>query len=185
VLGRDRTLWRTQSPPACPSHEVHRCSSAPVPAGSIHRGQYTTAQAIDIVRNLGVKPLPDAMLITLARRQHSHNVSKIARSIAIAGQHIRLRWLSVAPQSAELCLSVARAGSCPSARALSCAFHFTGSRPPIMPRQNPERTAKHRSRHPCMSPRLSCPFVPFVVVAPSVGQARPPNRPRKHSWAPR
>lgn len=35
--------------------------------------QYTTAQALNMLRQLGVSPLPDVMLITLARRQHPAN----------------------------------------------------------------------------------------------------------------
>lgn len=35
--------------------------------------QYTTAQVVNMLRQLGVKHLPDVMLITLARRQHPEN----------------------------------------------------------------------------------------------------------------
>lgn len=35
--------------------------------------QYTTAQAVNILKRLGVTPLPDPMLITLARSQHPEN----------------------------------------------------------------------------------------------------------------
>lgn len=35
--------------------------------------QYTTAQAVNMLRQLGVEPLPDVMLITLGRRQHPEN----------------------------------------------------------------------------------------------------------------
>jgi len=40
---------------------------------SLH-AQYTTAQAMNMLRRLGVSPLPDPMLITLARSQHSENL---------------------------------------------------------------------------------------------------------------
>ena len=39
---------------------------------SLH-AQYTTAQAVNMLRRLGVSPLPDVMLITLARAQHPEN----------------------------------------------------------------------------------------------------------------
>lgn len=39
---------------------------------SLH-AQYTTAQAVNMLRRLGVSPLPDPMLITLARSQHPEN----------------------------------------------------------------------------------------------------------------
>lgn len=39
---------------------------------SLH-AQYTTAQAINMLRMLGVGPLPDVMLISLARSQHPAN----------------------------------------------------------------------------------------------------------------
>lgn len=35
--------------------------------------QYTTAQAMNILKRLGVSPLPDVMLISLARHQHPEN----------------------------------------------------------------------------------------------------------------
>lgn len=35
--------------------------------------QYTTAQAVNMLRQLGVSPLPDVMPITLGRRQHPEN----------------------------------------------------------------------------------------------------------------
>lgn len=33
--------------------------------------QYTTAQLVNMLRHLGVSPLPDAMLISLSRREHN------------------------------------------------------------------------------------------------------------------
>jgi uncharacterized damage-inducible protein DinB len=39
---------------------------------SLH-AQYTTAQAVNMLKRLGVSPLPDVMLITLARSQHPEN----------------------------------------------------------------------------------------------------------------
>lgn len=40
---------------------------------SLH-AQYTTAQAVNMLKRLGVSPLPDPMLITLARCQHPENM---------------------------------------------------------------------------------------------------------------
>jgi uncharacterized damage-inducible protein DinB len=39
---------------------------------SLH-AQYTTAQAVNMLKRLGVSPLPDPMLITLARSRHPEN----------------------------------------------------------------------------------------------------------------
>lgn len=40
---------------------------------SLH-AQYTTAQVVNMLRQLGVRPLPDVMLISLARQQHPENL---------------------------------------------------------------------------------------------------------------
>ena len=69
----DETVHRVSTSSGSPKRFAARRSDVLLHL-SLH-AQYTTAQAANMLKRLGVSPLPDPMLITLARSQHPENQS--------------------------------------------------------------------------------------------------------------